>query len=172
MKLLNHYICLRRLALALAGFALISMASTIPSHAQSGAKARPSSKAVSNSKSLRGIGRLINSYRKSNGLGPVSYDRRLHQVAITQARLMAKHQKLTHATTWGAGLSSRMSQAGIRTGAAENLSMGRRTASQVIARWMRSSGHRANLLGNYNRFGMAFAHDSRGQRYWSLVLAR
>lgn len=172
MTLLNRHSLCRNVTLSIAGISLIVLSATAPVHAQSGTYARASFAKASKAVPMRGASRLINAHRRNAGLGPVRYDPRLHRAAITQARLMAKYQKLTHATTWGAGFSSRMSQAGIRTGAAENVSVGYRSASRVIAGWMRSPSHRVNMLGSYNRFGMASARDARGRRYWAIVLAR
>lgn len=52
------------------------------------------------------------------------------------------------------------------TAAAENVGYGRVTATQLVAMWMRSSTHRANILSTrYNRLGVGATRLSNGTVY-------
>ncbi|WP_394278719.1 CAP domain-containing protein [Microbacterium sp.] len=56
-------------------------------------------------------------------------------------------------------------------GAAENVAYGY-SPSAVTAGWMDSPGHRANILGAYNRIGIGVACDSNGRAYYTQVFGR
>ncbi len=50
---------------------------------------------------------------------------------------------------------------------AENIAMGQRDSQEVVADWMRSPGHRANILnGRYRRIGAAAYRTPEGTIYW------
>jgi uncharacterized protein YkwD len=56
---------------------------------------------------------------------------------------------------------------------AENIAMGQTSAAGVMDSWMRSSGHRANILSpNNTEIGIGFARDSRGRPYYVQVFGR
>jgi uncharacterized protein YkwD len=91
-----------------------------------------------------------NSARARAGLPPLSVDPQLMQSARSHARRMAGSRSLTH----GSGVT-------------ENIGMGQTTASEAVADWMGSSGHRANILGSgHTRIGIAVAHAADGTPYW------
>jgi uncharacterized protein YkwD len=57
--------------------------------------------------------------------------------------------------------------------AAENISFGYTTPAAAVAGWMRSAGHRKNLLDKaYTETGVGFARDSAGKSYYVQVFAR
>ena len=91
-----------------------------------------------------------NAARARAGLPPLTADPQLMQSARSHARWMAGSRSLTH----GSGVT-------------ENIGMGQTTASEAVADWMASSGHRANILGNgHTRIGVAVAHAADGTPYW------
>ena len=54
----------------------------------------------------------------------------------------------------------------------ENIAMGQRTADKVMAAWMTSSGHRANILrASYGSIGVC-AVTSNGVTYWVQLFGR
>jgi uncharacterized protein YkwD len=53
----------------------------------------------------------------------------------------------------------------------ENLAVGQATPAEVMDRWMRSPGHRANLLASeWRRAGIGVRADDQGTLYWVLDL--
>jgi uncharacterized protein YkwD len=48
----------------------------------------------------------------------------------------------------------------------ENIAMGQSSASEAVADWMRSDGHRANILGSHSQIGVAMARAADGTVYW------
>src|ERR1700688_265105 len=110
----------------------------------------------------------ISAYRKSHGLSAVTVDRALNALAAKQANAMAARGVMDHSVY--APFAQRIS-AYNTAGAAENIAMGTRSFSEILAIWEASSGHNANLLmGSARRIGIASA-SGHGRTYWALILA-
>ena len=84
---------------------------------------------------------------------------------------MAVSGRMEHTAMRGRDFVSRMREAGIEPPAAENLAWGRMDLDRLFATWMNSPPHRKNMLDpRFTRFGLAYASDGNGARYWSLNL--
>lgn len=90
-----------------------------------------------------------NDARAKRGLGPLAADAALMNGARRQAAWMARNRNLSH----GQGVT-------------ENIAMGQSSASEAVSDWMRSDGHRANILGSHSRIGVAMARAADGTVYW------
>lgn len=56
---------------------------------------------------------------------------------------------------------------------AENVAWNQRSAQEVVAGWMTSTGHRENMLDPaFTEMGAAMARSSRGEPYWIQVFGR
>ena len=111
--------------------------------------------------------------RAAAGLSPLVRDATLEKAAISQAAYMAASGKMNHTTGFGRDFATRMRKEGVAAPAAENLAHGRMEPPGLFAMWMASPGHRANMLDpRFSRYGLAYAFDGAGQRYWALVLGR
>jgi uncharacterized protein YkwD len=56
---------------------------------------------------------------------------------------------------------------------AENVAWNQPSAQEVVAGWMTSTGHRANILDPaLTEMGAAMARSSRGEPYWIQVFGR
>ncbi len=116
-------------------------------------------------------GAIISSFRRQNGLQPVRMHPLLQREAQKHSRAMASLQSLTHQIQPGMGVYARLSAAGFNRPVAENVSMGGSSAAAVISRWIKSPGHRQNMLdARYNVFGFAVATDRSGRRWWTLII--
>ena len=114
----------------------------------------------------------IEDIRAAAGLRPLTRDPRLERAAIRQAGYMARAGRMTHSTGPGRGFAARVRQEGIAGAAAENLAHGRMDTGRVFGMWMRSPGHRRNMLNpRFSRYGLAHADAPGGGRFWALVLA-
>ncbi|WP_425287361.1 CAP domain-containing protein [Paramesorhizobium deserti] len=116
---------------------------------------------------------LFNVIRKQHGLPPVDTDARLEQAALYQAKRMASRGKIGHSVGWGNGFVARLRQAGIRGPAAENVAAGQRSTTEVFDAWMKSPGHRKNMLDReFRHYGLAWATPADKPRYiyWAMVL--
>lgn len=95
--------------------------------------------------------RYTNAERARHGLPPLKADETLLKSARTHAIWMTTRRTLQHT----------------RTAVAENIALGQQSAREVVGSWMRSSGHRANILSRrHGRIGVAAYVANNGQIYW------
>lgn len=55
---------------------------------------------------------------------------------------------------------------------AENVGYGYKTAEAVVAAWIKSDEHRANLEGDFKYFGVAVEQDKDGRNYFTNIFVR
>lgn len=115
----------------------------------------------------------LNAARASAGLSPLTLAPRLTRVAQDHSCDQAVSLKMGHVGSDGADLRKRLDRGGVSGNAwAENVGMGQRSVEEMVAAWMTSPGHRANILNpRYGAIGLAVSRDVTGQPYWTLVLA-
>jgi uncharacterized protein YkwD len=110
----------------------------------------------------------VNGVRRANGFGPWTYNTALENAARSQARLMARQDKLSH--DLGTTLRERVTEAGYLLAVGENVAKGYKTLPEALQGWMNSSGHRNTLLSTrFAEFGLAFARTNNGKLYWAMV---
>ena len=114
-----------------------------------------------------------NAERRAAGLSEFVANEKLFLAARGHSMNMARHGQMNH-TLDGKGLFERIRDAGYAVrGAAENIAWNQRDPSDVVRTWMRSSGHRANIMnGNYTEIGIGVAINGRSERYWTQVFGR
>jgi uncharacterized protein YkwD len=122
------------------------------------------------------IVRLTNAERTRAGVSQLEPNASLMQAAQLHADSMSRLRRLEHDLP-GARypkLKDRLKAAGYEWRAvAENISFGHETPARTVAGWMRSAGHRKNLLDkSYRETGVGFARDSAGKPYYVQVFAR
>jgi uncharacterized protein YkwD len=92
--------------------------------------------------------KLTNLERKAHGLPPLKWDEDLARAARFHAAHMANHGYFDH-DTWGKSgqleCFKRISRF-TKKGSSENIARGQRTPKAVVDSWMKSPGHRANIL--------------------------
>ena len=117
---------------------------------------------------------MISGYRGNNGLGVVTLDPELMQLAAEQARVMAARDKLEHDV--GRLFQDRIQKSGFDAAiAVENIGAGYHTLAEAFSGWRDSPPHRANMLnGNVTKMGIAaaYAPQSKYKVFWSLILAK
>ncbi|MDT0200409.1 CAP domain-containing protein [Nocardioides sp. AE5] len=87
------------------------------------------------------------------------------RAAQKQADAQAAADKMFH----NADLTGVMTSCGA-SAVGENVAYGFSSDAAVMAGWMNSSGHRANILSTkYTSVAVAWAVGSNGQRYWAQV---
>ncbi|WGH79744.1 CAP domain-containing protein [Jannaschia ovalis] len=120
-----------------------------------------------------GVLDAVNAQRGAAGLPALAEDAALTRAAETQAVHMAQTGQLSHAGPRGRGVLPRIRGAGFGACfAAENVAWGQRDLAEVTAGWMRSPGHRRNILDRRaTHGGLALAKTADGRPYWALVLA-
>ncbi len=93
---------------------------------------------------------LVNQARAANGQNTLARNGSLDQVAAAWAQQLAASGVLAHNPNYPAQIPAGWSRAG------ENVARGQVDANQMHNEWMASSGHRANILGDYTDVGVAF----------------
>jgi uncharacterized protein YkwD len=116
---------------------------------------------------------MISQYRQNNGLGTVTVDPDLMQLAETQSSAMAAQNKLDHDVR--APLAKRLAGVGYpATVAVENVSAGYHTLAEAFSGWRDSPPHKANMLkGGVTKLGIAasYAPSTKYKVFWTLILA-
>ena len=120
--------------------------------------------------SLDGMAReivyLVNIERAQHALPPLRINDRLTADAKLQAAQIAETGVLDHVILSGPypTPSERAEAAGYNWNVlGENLALGFSDAPSAVAAWMRSPGHRANILGSYSETGVVLAPDAHGR---------
>jgi uncharacterized protein YkwD len=107
------------------------------------------------------------------GLAPLNANGALNNAAAAHSADQAARNQMTHTGSNGSNAGDRIRAAGYQPGTwGENVAAGYTSASSVVAGWMGSSGHRANILNPaFTQIGVASATAADGTRYWTMVLA-
>jgi len=149
-------------ALLAAGLAPAAGAAAAPAHAsrQACAAAAAVPGAAAAAELRRSLRCLVNSTRAAHGLRPLRADRRLGAAARRHAADMVARGYFAHERA-GSTLRSRVRAADwAGAAAAEAIAWGcgrRGTPRAVLDAWLASPGHRAIVLGPYNRAGVGLA---------------
>src|SRR5438552_6020642 len=116
---------------------------------------------------------MISGYRRNNGLGEVTVEPALMQLAEAQARAMAGRDKLDHNVI--RAFPARLHDSGYDAKlAVENIGAGYHTLAEAFSGWRDSPPHRANMLkAGATRMGIAaaYAPGSKYKVFWTLILA-
>jgi uncharacterized protein YkwD len=108
---------------------------------------------------VQGMLDLTNQSRADNGLAPLQYDDALSGVARGWVSQIASDGALSHNPNLASQISSQVTDDWTRIG--ENVGYGW-TLSSLQDAFMNSPGHRANILGDYQRVGIATLRDANG----------
>jgi uncharacterized protein YkwD len=124
------------------------------------------------------VANLTNAERAANGCGPVALDPTLNAVADAHSEDMAANNYFDHTGLNGSKPWDRVAAAGYPAGGSgENIAQGYATAASVVAGWMDSPGHRANILNcSWTELGVGYAEGANPRNnvpplYWTQVFA-
>lgn len=119
---------------------------------------------------------LVNDERAAEGLGPLSYDANLTAAARGHSQDMGLNDYFDHIGLDGSTPGDRITEAGYSWNTyGENIAAGYATPAAVVAGWMASAGHRANILNpNFCDIGVGYAYvaSSTYGRYWTQNFGR
>ncbi|MEO1525718.1 MAG: CAP domain-containing protein [Planctomycetota bacterium] len=121
----------------------------------------------------KGVVERSNRHRKANGVGPLMMSNTLAAAAQKHADAMARRKTLAHQLD-GRGFVDRAQDEGYSfLAGAENIAEGAWSSEHVVEMWMRSPGHRKNLLsGDYTEIGIGTAWAEDGTRFDVQVFGR
>ena len=110
---------------------------------------------------------LVNQERAAAGCGPVAADAALAAVARAHSADMRDRRYFSHDTPEGLDPFDRARAAGVSYARAENIAQGQPDPAAVMAAWMDSPGHRANILNcDLTRLGIGVAQGPGGP-WWT-----
>lgn len=104
----------------------------------------------------------VNAARKAKGKSALTLNSAMSSVAVTWSGKQAAANRMSHNPYYAKQIPSGW------TRAAENVAFGY-TPQKVTSAWLASSGHRANILGSYNRIGIGVACSSKGLPFYTQV---
>jgi len=106
---------------------------------------------------------------------PLAMSAVLTSAAAAHARDMARHGELTHTDSDGSHPADRITRAGYNWKATgENVASGQRDADAVVAAWLASPGHCANIMEpSFTEMGIAFVQVPKANPniYWAQSFA-
>jgi uncharacterized protein YkwD len=120
----------------------------------------------------KSVHELVNQYRQSRNLPPLTLDPRMSQIAREHAQAMADDKApFSHQ-----GFKERIVAIAIpyRT-AAENLAYNQGYSQpdrSAVEGWIKSPGHRQNMEGNFNLTGIGVTQNAKGEYYFTQLFIR
>jgi uncharacterized protein YkwD len=117
----------------------------------------------------RAFWELVNSARGSSGLAPLAFDPAAAVIAREWSNTMAMGNNLHHNPDLASQVSSRVTTSWTRIG--ENVGVGYAVGSLHDA-FMASTGHRANILGDYNRVGVGVVYGASSKIWVTFVFIK
>ncbi|GAA0892084.1 CAP domain-containing protein [Fulvivirga kasyanovii] len=115
---------------------------------------------------------LVNEYRKSIGkpelemLSYISYECRVHSKNMAQGAVSFGHDG------FGERVERIKSNIGGGGASGENVAYGYNSAKQVMEGWLNSSGHRANIEGNFSHIGIGAYQHNNGPVYYTQIFIK
>lgn len=105
--------------------------------------------------------RLVNQRRAEQGLKPLTQDWQLSRVARFKSEDMSKLGYFSHnSPTYGSPFDMMKSFGISYRSAGENIARGYKTPEEVVDAWMKSPGHRANILNSsYTHIGVGYVNS-------------
>jgi uncharacterized protein YkwD len=122
--------------------------------------------AASASGTVARIVELVNNERGKAGCSPVTLNATLTKAAQAHSEDMAAHQNMSHTGSDGSDPGDRITRAGYSWSTyGENVAYGYATPEKVMAGWMSSPGHKANILNcSFKEIGVGLAQPND---YWT-----
>jgi uncharacterized YkwD family protein len=116
---------------------------------------------------------LVNVEREKNGLSALYLDRTMSDIARTKSQDMSANKYFAHESPTYGNAGNMLRQFGINWSSwGENIAYGQDTPEEVVSAWMKSPGHRANILSNnFSFIGVGYT-ISNGTPYWTQLFVR
>ena len=114
--------------------------------------------------------KLVNQHRQTIGKSKLTRSKTADELALNHTNYMISKNKISHdnfSDRW-----SMLQQEVNATGAGENVASGYPTAQSVVSAWLNSSGHKANIEGNFTHIGIAAIKDRQGKYYYTQLFYR
>lgn len=163
-------------ALLLAGLlatALLALHAAAPARAHACSATSASISTHSSTTLERATACLVNRERARRGLRRLTVSTRLSLAAARHSRDMARRDYFSHFSPAGTSFLSRIRRTGYLRGArswsaGENIAWGSGgygSPRAIVRSWMRSSAHRANILGRFRNLGIGIVRGTPSRAY-------
>ncbi|WP_313890797.1 CAP domain-containing protein [Psychrobacillus sp.] len=121
---------------------------------------------VTASATIQQVVDLTNKERAKAGLKALQMDAKLTQSAQAKSQDMKNNNYFSHTSpTYGSPFDQMKSFGITYKSAAENIAMGQRSAAEVVDSWMKSPGHKANIMNpSYTHIGVGLSNSGY---YWT-----
>lgn len=132
--------------------------------------------ASSNTRAVRSSGDVeedilyyVNKFRKSKGLAPLKMSETLSVEARGHSKSMANGRTAFGHDGFEGRIDDISKKLGRVSAAAENVAYGNLDAEAVVNGWIKSPGHRKNMLGNFNMIGIGTAKGKGNIIYFTQI---
>jgi uncharacterized protein YkwD len=104
---------------------------------------------------------------------PVTWNNKLFNAAVAHNTDMATRGYFDHNSPEGVSMAQRVTTAGYDWSAvAENIGFGQADVAAILATWIASDGHCANIMNSaYREVGLSCMRSGSGTNYWTMNLA-
>jgi len=119
-----------------------------------------------------GILYYVNLHRRSMGLPLLQMNRTESSIAAQHSRDMARGKVPFGHMHFQSRVDLIKKELGPVMATAENVAYGQRSPREVVADWLQSAGHRANIEGNFKLTGIGLARDAKGLIYYTQIFTR
>ncbi|MRG43998.1 CAP domain-containing protein [Chitinophaga sp. SYP-B3965] len=111
----------------------------------------------------------VNKFRKSKGLAPLSLSETLSVEARGHSKSMANGRTGFGHDGFEQRIDGISKKLGRVSAAAENVAYGNLSAEAVVDGWIKSPGHRKNMLGDFNLIGIGTAKGKGNIVYFTQI---
>jgi uncharacterized protein YkwD len=115
---------------------------------------------------------LVNKYRAESDLPPLILDERICRAAKVHSENMAKGKVSFGHAGFDARVGGLLKELAPANSGAENVAFSPKGAGSVVQGWMKSTGHRKNIEGDYNYTGIGIAESKNGYHYVTMIYIR
>ncbi|KGP63175.1 transporter [Legionella norrlandica] len=114
----------------------------------------------------------INNYRQQHGLSPLKMDNYMVKEAKKHSIDMANHTIPFGHKYFKKRIDRLHALIKNSNAGAENVAYNYKNAQDVVKNWLRSPGHKRNIVGNYDLTGIGIARDSKGKIYFTQIFLK
>ena len=114
--------------------------------------------------------KLVNEHRQSIGKSKLNRNSVADNLAKEHTNYMIENGKISH--DYFNNRFNELQQKVNAKGAGENVASGYSSAKSVMNGWLNSSGHKANIEGNFTHIGIAAIKNSNGKYYYTQLFYR
>ncbi len=110
---------------------------------------------------------LVNAHRASLNLVTLEYNDFTATLSVEHSQYMIEQGQIGH-DNFGDRFNRLRDEVNAIT-SGENVAAFQRSAQEVVTAWLNSSGHRANIEGDYTHTGIAAVKDANGRYYFTQI---